>query len=112
MRRTHLLELPSAMLASLALVYVLRRGKTPHWLLWAFVAMAFAGFVVMLPITAAFVGTTLPLPSSNCTETAGAIEAPATVFCGCAAKAIVATAAAEMLNAALVAWMPPAFATR
>jgi dolichyl-phosphate-mannose-protein mannosyltransferase len=51
--------LPSAMLASLALVYVLRRGNTPRWLLWAFVALAFAGFVVMLPITAAFVGTSM-----------------------------------------------------
>ena len=47
------------MLASLALVYVLRRGNTPRWLLWAFVALAFAGFVVMLPITAAFVGTSM-----------------------------------------------------
>jgi len=51
--------LPSAMLASFALVYVLRRGNTPRWLLWAFVALAFAGFVVMLPITAAFVGTSM-----------------------------------------------------
>jgi dolichyl-phosphate-mannose--protein O-mannosyl transferase len=49
--------LPSAMFASLALVYVLRRGQ--RWLLWAFVALAFAGFVVMLPITAAFVGTSM-----------------------------------------------------
>jgi dolichyl-phosphate-mannose-protein mannosyltransferase len=53
------LYLPSAMLASLALVYVLRRGNTPRWLLWAFVALAFAGFVVMLPIAAAFVGTSM-----------------------------------------------------
>jgi dolichyl-phosphate-mannose-protein mannosyltransferase len=51
--------LPSAMLASLALVYVLRRGNTPRGLLWAFVALAFAGFVAMLPITAAFVGTSM-----------------------------------------------------
>lgn len=51
--------LPSATLASLALVYVLRRGNAPRWLLWAFVALAFAGFVVMLPITAAFVGTSM-----------------------------------------------------
>jgi dolichyl-phosphate-mannose-protein mannosyltransferase len=51
--------LPSATLASLALVYVLRRGKTPRWLLWAFVAFACAGFAAMLPISAAFVGTSM-----------------------------------------------------
>jgi dolichyl-phosphate-mannose-protein mannosyltransferase len=51
--------LPSATLASLALVYVLRRGNSPRWLLWAFVALAAAGFVAMLPISAAFVGTSL-----------------------------------------------------
>ena len=46
--------LPSATLASLALVYALTRGNTPRWLLWAFVAIAGAGFAVMLPISAAF----------------------------------------------------------
>jgi len=51
--------LPSATVASLALVYVLRRGNSPRWLLWAFVAVAFAGFAVMLPISAAFVGTSM-----------------------------------------------------
>ncbi len=51
--------LPSATLASLALVYVLRRGNVPGWLLWAFVAVAFAGFAAMLPISAAFVGTSM-----------------------------------------------------
>jgi dolichyl-phosphate-mannose--protein O-mannosyl transferase len=51
--------LPSATVASLALVYVLRRGSNPRWLLWAFVAVAFAGFAAMLPISAAFVGTTM-----------------------------------------------------
>ena len=51
--------LPAATLASLALVYVFRRGSTPRWLLWGFVAVAFAGFVAMLPITAAFVGTSM-----------------------------------------------------
>jgi dolichyl-phosphate-mannose-protein mannosyltransferase len=51
--------LPSATLASLALVYVLRRGNSPRWLLWAFVALAAVGFVAMLPISAAFVGTSL-----------------------------------------------------
>jgi dolichyl-phosphate-mannose-protein mannosyltransferase len=51
--------LPSATLASLALVYVLRRGNNPRWLLWAFVGMAFAGFAAMLPISAAFVGTSM-----------------------------------------------------
>ena len=44
--------LPAATTASFALVYALRRGKAPRWLLWAFVAIGFAGFVVMLPISA------------------------------------------------------------
>jgi dolichyl-phosphate-mannose-protein mannosyltransferase len=51
--------LPSATVASLALVYVLRRGNSPRWLLWAFVAVACAGFAAMLPISAAFVGTSM-----------------------------------------------------
>lgn len=51
--------LPAATLASLALVYAFRRGGTPRWLLWGFVAFAFAGFAAMLPITAAFVGTSM-----------------------------------------------------
>jgi dolichyl-phosphate-mannose-protein mannosyltransferase len=51
--------LPSATVASLALVYVLRRGNGPCWLLWAFVAVAFTGFAAMLPISAAFVGTSM-----------------------------------------------------
>ena len=51
--------LPSATVASLALVYALRRGNSPRWLLWAFVAIAFAGFATMLPISAASVGTSM-----------------------------------------------------
>jgi dolichyl-phosphate-mannose-protein mannosyltransferase len=51
--------LPSATFASLALVYLLRRGNSPRWLLWAFVAIAFAGFAAMLPISAAFAGTSM-----------------------------------------------------
>jgi len=51
--------LPSATVASLALVYALRRGNSPRWLLWAFVAIAFAGFTAMLPVSAAFVGTSM-----------------------------------------------------
>jgi dolichyl-phosphate-mannose-protein mannosyltransferase len=51
--------LPAATFASLALVYVLRRGNSPRWLLWAFVAVAFAGFAAMLPISAAFVETSM-----------------------------------------------------
>ena len=51
--------LPAATFASLALVYVLRRGNSPRWLLWAFVAIACAGFAAMLPISAAFVGTSM-----------------------------------------------------
>jgi dolichyl-phosphate-mannose-protein mannosyltransferase len=51
--------LPAATVASLALVYVLRRGNSPRWLLWAFVAIAGAGFAAMLPVSAAFVGTSM-----------------------------------------------------
>jgi dolichyl-phosphate-mannose-protein mannosyltransferase len=51
--------LPPATLASLALVYALRRGGTPRWLLWSYVAVAGASFVAMLPISVAFVGTTV-----------------------------------------------------
>ena len=35
--------LPAATIASLALVYVLRRGNSPRCLLWIYVAIAFAG---------------------------------------------------------------------
>jgi dolichyl-phosphate-mannose--protein O-mannosyl transferase len=51
--------LPAATIASLALVYALRRGDSPRWLLWGFVAFAFAGFAAMLPVSAAFVGTSM-----------------------------------------------------
>ena len=51
--------LPAATIASLALVYALRRGNSPRWLLWGYVAVAFAGFVAMLPVSAAFVGTSM-----------------------------------------------------
>jgi len=51
--------LPSATLASLALVYALTRGNAPRWLLWAFVALAGAGFAAMLPISAASIGTSM-----------------------------------------------------
>ncbi len=51
--------LPAATTASLVLVYALRRGVTPGWLLWAFVAVGCAGFVAMLPISAAFIGTSM-----------------------------------------------------
>src|SRR5882757_4793461 len=51
--------LPAATTASLVLVYALRRGSTPRWLLWAFVAIGFAGFAVMLPISVAFIGTSM-----------------------------------------------------
>ena len=51
--------LPSATLASLALVYVLTRGSTPRWLLWTFVAIAAAGFAVMVPISVAPVETSM-----------------------------------------------------
>ncbi len=51
--------LPAATTASLALVYVLRRGSLPRWALWAYVAVAASGFAAMLPISAAFVGTSM-----------------------------------------------------
>jgi dolichyl-phosphate-mannose-protein mannosyltransferase len=51
--------LPAATTASMVLVYALRRGTTPRWPLWAFVAIGFAGFAVMLPISAAFIGTSM-----------------------------------------------------
>ena len=51
--------LPSATVASLALVYALRREGMPRWPLWAFVAVAAAGFAAMLPISAAFLGTSM-----------------------------------------------------
>ncbi len=49
--------LPSATLLSLALVHVLMRA--PRWLMWSYVAVVVAGFMVMLPISAAFIGTTM-----------------------------------------------------
>lgn len=51
--------LPAATAASLALVYVLRRDGLPRWLLWAYVGIAAIGFAIMLPVSAAFVGTSM-----------------------------------------------------
>ncbi|MCK1338795.1 phospholipid carrier-dependent glycosyltransferase [Bradyrhizobium sp. 38] len=51
--------LPAATVASLALVYVLRRDGLPRWMLWAYVGIAAIGFAVMLPISAAFVGASM-----------------------------------------------------
>jgi len=51
--------LPAATTASFALVYALRRGNTPRWVLWTYVAIGFAGFAAMLPISAAFIGTSM-----------------------------------------------------
>lgn len=51
--------LPAATFASLALVYVLWRESLRRWLLWAYVVIAAAGFAAMLPISAAFIGTTM-----------------------------------------------------
>jgi hypothetical protein len=31
----------------------------PRWLLWAFVAVAALGFAAMLPVSAAFIGTSM-----------------------------------------------------
>ena len=51
--------LPPATFASVALVYLFRRGNSPRWSLWAFVAAASAAFAFMLPISAASVGTSM-----------------------------------------------------
>ena len=51
--------LPAATAASLALVYVLCREGLPRWVLWAYVGVAAIGFAVMLPISAAFIGTSM-----------------------------------------------------
>ncbi len=51
--------LPAATAASLALVYAMRRGNLPHWVLWVYVAIAAAGFAAMLPISVAFLGTSM-----------------------------------------------------
>ncbi len=51
--------LPSATFGSLALVYLLRRRESSPWLMWGFVAVACAGFAVMLPVSASFVGTSM-----------------------------------------------------
>ena len=53
--------LPSATVASLALVYVLTQGERapPRWALWAFVAASAAGFLALLPISASAMGTSM-----------------------------------------------------
>jgi dolichyl-phosphate-mannose--protein O-mannosyl transferase len=53
--------LPSATIASLAVVYVLTQGERapPRWLLWAFVAASAIGFLAMLPISVAELGTSM-----------------------------------------------------
>jgi dolichyl-phosphate-mannose-protein mannosyltransferase len=51
--------LPSATVASLALVYALTRGGQPRWRLWAFVAVAAVGFAVMVPISVAPIETSM-----------------------------------------------------
>jgi dolichyl-phosphate-mannose-protein mannosyltransferase len=51
--------LPAATILGLAPVHALTRGTMPRWLLWAFVAVAGLSFVVMLPISAAIVGTSM-----------------------------------------------------
>ncbi|WP_249159165.1 phospholipid carrier-dependent glycosyltransferase [Bradyrhizobium tropiciagri] len=51
--------LPAATTASFVLVYALTRERAPRWLLWAFVAIGCAGFVAMLPVTVAAIGTSM-----------------------------------------------------
>ncbi|MGE5158737.1 MAG: phospholipid carrier-dependent glycosyltransferase, partial [Gemmatimonas sp.] len=51
--------MPAATTASLALVYALTRKGMPRWALWGYVVTAGAGFAAMLPISAAFIGTSM-----------------------------------------------------
>ena len=53
--------LPSATIASLALVYALTQGERapPRWALWAFVAAAAAGFLALLPISVSSMETSM-----------------------------------------------------
>jgi dolichyl-phosphate-mannose-protein mannosyltransferase len=53
--------LPSATIATLALVYAFTHGERapPRWMLWAFVAAASLGFAAMLPISVASLGTSM-----------------------------------------------------
>jgi dolichyl-phosphate-mannose--protein O-mannosyl transferase len=53
--------LPSATIASLAVVYVLTEGPRapPRWVLWVFVAASALGFLAMLPISVAELGTSM-----------------------------------------------------
>lgn len=53
--------LPSATIASLALVYVLTQGERapPRWALWAFVAASAAGFLALLPISVSSLGASM-----------------------------------------------------
>ncbi len=51
--------LPAATTASFVLVYALTRKRAPRWLLWAFVAVGCAGFIAMLPVTAAIIETSM-----------------------------------------------------
>lgn len=51
--------LPSAALLSLALPYACLRWRFSSLALWAVVAIALIGFIAMLPVTAAFVGTSM-----------------------------------------------------
>jgi dolichyl-phosphate-mannose--protein O-mannosyl transferase len=53
--------LPSATVASLALAYCFHRSDATRWLWarWIFLAAALAGFLLLLPISAAYIGTSL-----------------------------------------------------
>jgi dolichyl-phosphate-mannose-protein mannosyltransferase len=51
--------LPSATLLSLALPYAWMRWRLPPWMFWASVAIAAVGFIALLPISAAFIGTSM-----------------------------------------------------
>lgn len=51
--------LPAATLLSLAMPYASLRWRLPPWALWAAVAIAAAGFIALLPVSAVFVGTSM-----------------------------------------------------
>jgi dolichyl-phosphate-mannose-protein mannosyltransferase len=51
--------LPAATTVAFALVYALTRDGVPRWLLGVYVIVAGAGFAALLPLSAAFIGTSM-----------------------------------------------------
>ena len=57
--RQHIIDVASAQFRAGGVAAIGLAGIMPHWLLWAFVGIAGLGFAVMLPVSAAFVGTSM-----------------------------------------------------